>query len=117
MGCPGQNFKHCLQKQFSPDNSGGLHQVLFSAYRTLESMTLENSKQHSDELKHTQRIIILLITVTVGSGEDGSVWLHKANSIREVHELPNYNKSAMLFNRDHIYMNCGELSTGLQRAL
>jgi hypothetical protein len=35
MGCRGQNFEHRLLKQFSPDNSEGLRQVLFSVYRTL----------------------------------------------------------------------------------
>lgn len=114
MGYPGQNFEHCLQKQFSPDKSEGLHQVLFSVYRTLESITLENSKQHSDVLKHTQGIIIPLVTVTVGLGEDGSVWLHKANSISKVHELQQMGHAS---NRDHRYMNHGELNTGLRRAL
>jgi hypothetical protein len=56
-------------------------------------MTLENSKQHSDELKHTQGIIITLVMVTVGLGEDGGVWLHKANSISKVHKLHTTNGS------------------------
>lgn len=87
MGYHGQNFEHHLQQQFSPDKSEGLHQVLFSVYRTLESMILENSKQHCDMLKHTQGTIILLVTVTVGLGEDASVRLHKANSKSKMHEL------------------------------
>lgn len=114
MGYHGQNFEHHLQQQFSPDNSEGLHQVLFSVYRTLESMILENSKQHCDVLKHTQGTIILLVTVTVGLGEDASVWLHKSNNKSKMHELP---KMDHVFNTDHRYMNNGELSTGLHKAL
>lgn len=38
-------------------------------------------------LKHTQGIIIPLVQVTVGFGEDCSVWLHKTNNRSKVHEL------------------------------
>lgn len=113
MGYPGQNFEHCLQQQLSPDTSEGLHQVLFSVYRTLESSKLENSKQHCDLLKHTQGIITL-VTVTVGMGEDASVWLHKENNRSKVHELQQMGHA---FNRDHRYVSHDELSTGLHKAL
>jgi hypothetical protein len=38
-------------------------------------------------LKHTQRIIIPLVKITVSLPENRGVWLHNTNNQRKVHEL------------------------------
>jgi len=82
--------------------------------KTLNIICSRNSLQIHPKVSTRSQGIITLVTVTVGMGEDASVWLHKENNRSKVHELQQMGHA---FNRDHRYVSHDELSTGLHRAL